>query len=61
MDMGGHLQQPRVVAHDVADYDDERTTDTKYSSTAAITMNDRRVHGHTFSQSAFPQWQQYKC
>ncbi len=46
MDMGGHLQQPRVVAHDVADYDNERSTNFKYSSTAAITMNDRRVHGH---------------
>ena len=52
--MGGLLQQPRVVAHDVADYDDERATDTKYSSAAAITMNDRRVHGHGSYQSAFP-------
>ena len=45
---------------EVTDCDDERSTNVKDSPTAAITMNDWRVDGKSSSESAFPQWQQYR-
>ena len=61
-DMAGSY--PNIGCHrylsEVTDSNDERSTNTKYSSTAAITMNDWRVDGNSSSESAFPQWQQYR-